>query len=80
MHLVTLFNGQRYEGVPGRDDFRVIEFREHGIPIATPEDARGPQDPDTKPTPALLGSHDAVRYRAIAIQGIDAADGAGARR
>ncbi len=36
MHLVTLFNGRRYEGVPGQDDFRVIEFREHGIPIATP--------------------------------------------
>src|SRR4029077_8630863 len=25
MHLVTLFNGRRYEGVPGQDDFRVIE-------------------------------------------------------
>ncbi len=36
MHLVTLFNGRRYEGVPGQDNFRVIEFREHGIPIATP--------------------------------------------
>jgi lipopolysaccharide export system permease protein len=56
MHLVTLFNGRRYEGVPGRDDFRVIEFREHGIPIATPADVRGTQDPDTKPTGELLGS------------------------
>ncbi len=43
---------------PGSDDFRVIEFREHGIPIATPEDVRGSPDPDTKPTPGLLGSHD----------------------
>jgi lipopolysaccharide export system permease protein len=58
IHLVTLFNGERYEGVPGRDDFRVIEFREHGIPIATPEDVRGPADPDTKPTRALFGSHE----------------------
>jgi lipopolysaccharide export system permease protein len=58
MHLVTLFNGRRYEGVPGQEDFRVIEFREHGIPIATPQDVRGPLDPDTKPTAALLGSHD----------------------
>src|SRR5258707_984235 len=58
MHLVTLFNGRRYEGVPGKDDFRVTEFREHGIPIATPQDAKGPLDPDTKPTAALLGSHD----------------------
>src|SRR5271170_365862 len=58
MHLVTLFNGRRYEGVPGQDDFRVTEFREHGIPIATPQDVRGPLDPDTKPTAALLGSRD----------------------
>jgi lipopolysaccharide export system permease protein len=58
MHLVTLFNGRRYEGVPGKDDFRVIEFREHGIPIATPEDIRGSQDPDTKPTRLLWGSND----------------------
>jgi lipopolysaccharide export system permease protein len=58
MHLVTLFNGRRYEGVPGKDDFRVIEFREHGIPIATPQDIRGSLDPDTKPTRLLWGSSD----------------------
>lgn len=56
VHLVTLFNGRRYEGVPGRDDFRVIEFREHGIPIPTPADVIGTKDPDTKPTRELLGS------------------------
>jgi lipopolysaccharide export system permease protein len=56
VHLVTLFNGRRYEGVPGRDDFRVIEFREHGIPIFTPADVAGTVDPDTKPTRELLGS------------------------
>jgi lipopolysaccharide export system permease protein len=56
VHLVTLFNGRRYEGVPGHDDFRVIEFREHGIPILTPADAVGTKDPDTKPTRELLGS------------------------
>jgi lipopolysaccharide export system permease protein len=57
MHFVTLFNGRRYEGIPGRSDFRVIEFREHGIPIATPVDSGGgPQDPDTKPTRELFGS------------------------
>jgi lipopolysaccharide export system permease protein len=58
MHFVTLFNGRRYEGVPGRSDFRVIEFREHGIPIVTPPDTLGTEnDPDTKPTGQLLGSH-----------------------
>ena len=56
-HFVTLFNGRRYEGVPGDSDFRVIEFREHGIPISTPADAVGPQDPDTKPTRELWGTN-----------------------
>jgi lipopolysaccharide export system permease protein len=56
VHLVTLFNGRRYEGVPGRNDFREIEFREHGIPISTPTDAARTTDPDTKPTGELLGS------------------------
>jgi lipopolysaccharide export system permease protein len=57
VHLVTLFNGRRYEGVPGHNDFRVIEFREHGIPIATPADVVASNDPDTKPTRELLGSN-----------------------
>src|SRR5580700_1063116 len=56
VHLVTLFNGRRYEGVPGQNDFRVIEFREHGIPLATPQDLRPSVDPDTKPSAALFGS------------------------
>jgi len=55
-HLVTLFDGRRYEGIPGHADFRVIEFREHGIPIATPPTIGDTQDPDTKPTRELLGS------------------------
>jgi lipopolysaccharide export system permease protein len=55
-HLVTLFDGRRYEGIPGHAEFRVIEFREHGIPIATPASTGGAQDPDAKPTEELLGS------------------------
>lgn len=57
MHFVTLYDGRRYEGVPGQNDFRVIEFREHGIPIVTPVDSSSTvQDPDTKPSGELLGS------------------------
>jgi len=56
IHLVTLFNGRRYEGVPGRNDFRQIGFREHGIPISTPTDVARITDPDTKPTSELIGS------------------------
>jgi lipopolysaccharide export system permease protein len=56
LHQITLYNGRRYEGEPGRRDFRVIEFQEHGIPIATPTAAANIQDPDTKPTREILGS------------------------
>jgi lipopolysaccharide export system permease protein len=57
MHFVTLFDGRRYEGMPGENNFRVIEFREHGIPIITPADtAVHLQDPDTKPSRELIGS------------------------
>jgi lipopolysaccharide export system permease protein len=55
-HFVTLYNGRRYEGIPGQSDFRVIQFREHGIPIVTPADVIGTQDPDTKPTRELWGT------------------------
>jgi lipopolysaccharide export system permease protein len=55
-HLVTLYDGRRYEGIPGHGDFRIIEFHEHGIPIVTPKSSHGIQDPDTKPTLELLGS------------------------
>lgn len=57
MHFITLFNGHRYEGVPGHNEFRVIEFHEHGIPVSTPADVAGVTDPDTKPTRELWGSH-----------------------
>ena len=56
MHYVTLYNGRRYEGVPGRRDFRVIQFHEHGIPVPAPPGIVGTQDPDTKPTRELFGS------------------------
>ena len=58
MHVVRLYDGRRYEGVPGRGDFRVIQFHEHGIPVAAPPGITGTNDPDTKPTQELLGSLD----------------------
>jgi lipopolysaccharide export system permease protein len=32
----VLFDGRRYEGVPGTSKFRVMEFAEHGIPYQLP--------------------------------------------
>jgi lipopolysaccharide export system permease protein len=55
-HLVTLYEGRRYEGIPGARNFRVIEFSEHGIPVLTPAAAKLKDDPDTKPSSELWGS------------------------
>ena len=53
----VLYNGRRYEGVPGDADFVVIEwFDEHGIPIRTEEKKERAEVIDTKPTAALLRS------------------------
>ena len=34
--LLVLYEGRRYEGIPGTPSFRVIEFAEHGIPYRLP--------------------------------------------
>ncbi len=34
--MLVLYNGRRYEGVPGTAQFRVVEFAEHGIPYQLP--------------------------------------------
>ena len=77
MHFVTLFNGRRYEGTPGRSDFRIIEFREHGIPIVTSEDKRRHGTGSGHPAhPGTLGLECARRHRAAAIQGLEPHHGA----
>ena len=71
VHLVTLFNGRRYEGVPGRERFsddRVSRARHSNCDS---HGHRRTKDPDTKPTRELIGSADALGHRSIAIQDID---------
>ncbi len=63
-HLVTLYNGRRYEGEPGRADFRVIEFREHGIPIITPTTLRWHHRSRHQADSRAAGFARAVGYRA----------------
>lgn len=54
----VLFNGRRYEGVPGGLEWRVVEFAEHGIPVRMPEYRAKKERRQIKPTAALLGSDD----------------------
>jgi lipopolysaccharide export system permease protein len=53
----VLYDGERYEGVPGEGEFRRIRFSEGGIPIRLGEAASRAPKPDMKPTTELLRSN-----------------------
>jgi lipopolysaccharide export system permease protein len=59
----VLYDGRRYEGVPGAPDWRIVEFREHGIPVRLPDTRAGKDKEEMKSTLALLAS-DSPRDRA----------------
>jgi lipopolysaccharide export system permease protein len=54
--LFVLFDGRRYEGVPGRREWRIVDFVEHGIPVRLPELKAKKERHESKPTHVLLGS------------------------
>jgi lipopolysaccharide export system permease protein len=50
----VLFDGRRYEGIPGTAEFRVMEFAEHGIPYRLPAAEDPQQNPEAMSTIDLL--------------------------
>ncbi len=54
--LFVLYDGRRYEGVPGSPEWRVVEFVEHGVPVRMPEFRASKERRALKPTAALIGS------------------------
>lgn len=57
-HTITLYNGERYEGVPGSPKFRIIHFAENTIPVEVPKLSDAVTDIEAEPTSSLLGSDD----------------------
>lgn len=56
VRLLVLYNGRRYEGIPGTAQFRVVEFGEHGIPYRLPSlDPPNPA-PRAMPVARLMAS------------------------
>lgn len=53
-----LYEGERYEGIPGSGEFRTIQFSEHGIPIRLPGLSTGAGRREQRPTAAIWGSSD----------------------
>jgi lipopolysaccharide export system permease protein len=58
LHTITLYNGERFEGVPGSAEFRIVRFAEHTIPVAVPALSDVVNRVDAQPTSALLHSAD----------------------
>ena len=54
----VLYDGQRYEGVPGEGQFRIIKFSQGGIPVRLGDPRSRERRPTMKPTSELLASSD----------------------
>jgi lipopolysaccharide export system permease protein len=55
---ITLYDGQRIEGVPGSTRYRIMRFDEQLIPIRTPDSTRRTQRLDEMSTEQLVSSSD----------------------
>jgi len=58
LHIITLYEGVRYDGEPGTTEFRRIRFAEHGIPVRLPAAEAGKGRREAVPTATLLASSD----------------------
>ena len=59
LHIIRLFDGQRYEGTPGSREFRRIRFAEHAIPVRLTVGKTGADRREAKSTHELWTSGDA---------------------
>jgi lipopolysaccharide export system permease protein len=41
LQVITLYDGERYEGIPGERRFRIVRFSENSIPVRLPPSAAG---------------------------------------
>ena len=53
-----LYDGRRYEGVPGERNFRIVEFAEHGMPVRVVKRQNEAPPVETKSLAMLAGSTD----------------------
>jgi lipopolysaccharide export system permease protein len=55
-HTITLYDGERFEGVPGSPRFRIMRFSENTIPVEMPKLSSAVVSLEAMPTIALLES------------------------
>jgi lipopolysaccharide export system permease protein len=57
-HIITLYDGERFEGVPGSAEFRMVRFAEHVVPVPVPTFSDAVRDLEARPSESLLRSSD----------------------
>jgi lipopolysaccharide export system permease protein len=57
-HILTLYDGERFEGVPGSAEFRIVRFAEHTVPVAVPSLTDVVNNLEARPTAQLLQATD----------------------
>ncbi len=50
LHVLVLYDGERYEGAPGQPAMRRVRFAEHGVPVRVGQQNAGPARVETRPT------------------------------
>lgn len=58
LQVITLFDGKRYEGVPGERKFRIVSFAENTIPVRLPTASAGTTGLEGIPSSELMRSDD----------------------
>jgi lipopolysaccharide export system permease protein len=61
LHIITMFNGQRFEGVPGQRQFRIVKFGENVIPVRVPQSKLTAAGLEGVPTRELAASADPAK-------------------
>jgi lipopolysaccharide export system permease protein len=57
-HIITLYGGERFEGVPGSPEFRIVRFAEHVVTLEVPPLTDVVRDLEAAPTSSLRHSRD----------------------
>jgi lipopolysaccharide export system permease protein len=57
-HILTLYDGERFEGVPGEREFRIVRFAEHVVPVQVPLNGDLIKNLEARPTESLFNSTD----------------------
>ena len=55
-HILTLYDGERFEGVPGSAAFRIVRFAEHVVPVQVPVVNDVVRDLEARPSALLAQS------------------------